>query len=454
MRVHFIAIGGSAMHNLAIALHKKGYQVSGSDDEIFDPARRRLLQHGLLPERTGWDPQKISSAVDAVILGMHAKADNPELRRAGELGIKTYSYPEFLFEQSKNKTRVVIGGSHGKTTITSMILHVLKQCHIDTDYMVGALIDGFDVMVRTSEKAPFMVLEGDEYLSSALDPRPKFHIYRPHIALISGIAWDHMNVFPTFDIYLEQFRQFIHCMEPNGKLIYCHADNTVKELCESEAPPSMTRYPYELPEYTVGDKGFVAIWKGKQYSLPFFGQHNMLNMNGARVVCEQLGVDPQDFFEAIQSFRGAGNRLEMVYDKEDIKVFRDFAHAPSKVAATVRAVREMYPGKNLLACLELHTYSSLNQEFLGQYAGSLAAADKPFVFFSDHALALKKLPALSPAGVAEHFEIPANRVYNEADALLRGVISELRSGSVLLLMSSGNFGGLGINRFTEAIGAK
>ncbi len=449
MRVHFIAIGGSAMHNLAIALHQKGYEVTGSDDEIFEPSLTRLRKYGLLPESFGWFPEKIDSKPDAVIVGMHAKVGNPELTRAQELSLDIYSYPEFLYQQSKNKTRIVIGGSHGKTTITSMILHVLKHHNIDTDYMVGAQLEGFEVMVKLSDNAPFMVMEGDEYPSSPTDPRPKFHLYKPHIAVISGIAWDHINVFKTFDDYLEQFRQFIHCIEENGKLIYCAADDRVKELSESEAGESLTLFPYDLPDYKIKDGVTRVVIENVSYPVSLFGKHNLLNMQAANFVTMQMGITREMFFEAIKSFRGASKRMEVLYDDRNTIVIRDFAHAPSKLRATVEAVREKYPDKKLLACMELHTYSSLSAHFLAQYAGSMEPADASIVFYNPKALALKKLPDLDPDMVAKAFEKPGIKVFNDTGMLKRALYATEPGNVCFLMMSSGNFGGLDLNELVK-----
>lgn len=449
MNIHFIAIGGSAMHNLAIALHKKGYKVSGSDDEIFDPSRRRLLQYGLLPEAYGWFPEKIHKGLEAVILGMHARSDNPELLRAKEMGLKVFSYPEYLYEQSKDKTRVVVGGSHGKTTITSMILHVLQHHKIDTDYMVGAQLEGFEVMVRLTEAAPFMIMEGDEYLSSPIDRRPKFHLYRPHIALLSGIAWDHINVFPTFENYLDQFRQFFQVIEENGKLIYCADDPELRKLCEEDLPPGLNLYPYGLPDFEIRDGKTYALYQDKKYSLSIFGRHNLLNLNGARLVCQQLGVSNELFYEAMETFKGASNRLEKIFEQDGTVIFRDFAHAPSKLKATTAAVKEQYPQKTVVACMELHTFSSLNQAFLDQYAGSMDAADVALVYFSPHALQMKKLPDLDPETVRKAFGKEGLEVFTDT-ALLSARLEKLgQREACFLFMSSGNFGGLNLNEFAR-----
>ena len=451
MKIHFIAIGGSAMHNLAIALHKKGYQVSGSDDEVFDPSRRRLLQHGLLPGIYGWFPEKITPDLDAVILGMHARADNPELVKAREMGLKVYSYPEFLYEQSKNKTRVVIGGSHGKTTITSMILHVLQYHKIETDYMVGAQLEGFEVMVRLSDHAPFMIMEGDEYLSSPIDRRPKFHLYKPHIALLSGIAWDHINVFPTFDNYLEQFRQFIELIEDNGKLIYCSDDPELEKLANENLSPNLNLYPYRLPVFEVTDGKTFIVDKEFRYKLRIFGRHNLLNINGARLVCQQLGISSEMFYKSMESFRGASNRLEKIFDQNGTVIYRDFAHAPSKVKSTTSAVKEQFAEKPLIACLELHTFSSLNRDFLDQYAGSLDSADHALVFFSPHAIQMKKLPDLDPEIVRQAFRKEGLEVFTST-AMLSSRLEILGQGEAcFLFMSSGNFGGLNLNELAKNI---
>lgn len=446
MKVHFIAIGGSAMHNLAIALHKKDCKVTGSDDEIFDPSRKRLQQYGLLPAQTGWFPERIRPDLDAVILGMHARADNPELLMARSLGLKIYSYPEFLYQQSEKKTRIVIGGSHGKTTITAMILHALNYWQIDTDYMVGAQLEGFEVMVRLTEKAPFIVMEGDEYLSSPIDRRPKFHIYKPHIALISGIAWDHINVFPTFDKYLEQFRIFIGSVEEGGKLIWCREDEHLDLICSEDYGRDLVQFPYGLPEYKIQHGRPLILSEGTHYPIRIFGKHNLLNLNGARIVCQQLGLSSAQFYEAMASFKGASNRLQQIYDRNGVSMYRDFAHAPSKLRATVSAVREFFPEKKLVACMELHTFSSLNEDFLVQYQGTMDEADKAMVYFSPHALQMKKLPDLDPDHVGTAFGKPGIRVFTDSGRLQEALEAEMKRESIFLFMSSGAFGRLDFNR--------
>lgn len=441
MHVHFIAIGGSAMHNLAIALHKKGYHISGSDDEIFEPSKSRLAACNLLPAVEGWDASLITCNLDAVILGMHAKSDNPELLKAKELGIKIFSYPEYLYEQSKNKKRVVIGGSHGKTTITAMILHVLQHAGFDCDYMVGAQLEGFDVMVRLTEAAPVMVIEGDEYLTSPIDLRPKFHLYHPDIALLSGIEWDHINVFPTFENYLEQFRIFIDCISTGGSLIYCSEDENLARICP-HARQDIDILPYATLPHEVNNGVTSITFDRSSYPLQIFGRHNLMNLNGARMVCNQLGTSDSVFFKAIQSFKGASRRLEMIAKNGSRVVYKDFAHAPSKVRATLQAVKEQFSERKVIACLELHTYSSLNKDFLGNYKGTLNPADTAIVYFNPHALQLKRLPAITEEQVKEGFNNRGIEVFTDSKQLVERLLREKDPNTVLLMMSSGNYDGV------------
>lgn len=441
MRLHFIAIGGSAMHNLALALLHKGYQISGSDDVIYEPSLSRLQKYNLLPESFGWYPEKITEELNAVILGMHAKADNPELLKARELGIKVYSYPEFLYEQSKYKTRVVIGGSHGKTTITSMILHVLKYHHKDVDYMVGAQLEGFDTMVHLTEENDFIVLEGDEYLSSPIDRRPKFHLYKPNIALLSGIAWDHINVFPTFEEYVDQFRIFIESIVKGGILVYNEDDPELKKLAEDTQNP-IRKHAYDTPSYHVKNgKTYLETSEGEM-PIEVFGEHNLKNLAGAKWICQHMGIDEDDFFEAIGSFKGASKRLEKIAETPSTLVFKDFAHSPSKVLATTKAVKEQYPEKRLMACLELHTYSSLNSEFLNQYAAALDHADVAVVFYSPEAVNQKKLETISAEQIYEAFQRKDLIIYTQPEDFKVFLMVQDYTNSILLLMSSGTYGGL------------
>ena len=445
-KVHFIAIGGSAMHNLAIALCQKGITVTGSDDEIFDPARGRLEKYGLLPESFGWHPERITKDLDAVVLGMHARIDNPELLRAQELGLKIYSYPEYLYEQSKDKLRIVVGGSHGKTTTTAMILHVLAHCGIEADYMVGAQLKGFEVMVRLSHTAKVMVIEGDEYLTSPIDRRPKFHLYKPNVAIITGIEWDHINVFPTFDIYREQFSKFIDLIEPKGALIYCDEDKEVHRVAVENQRTDIQKLPYVCPEHRVVG-GVTELGHTK---LRIFGHHNLLNLTAARLACRQVGVTDEQFDEAISTFEGASKRLELVKKNDSCAVYKDFAHAPSKLRATIHAMREQYPDRRLVACMELHTFSSLTQEFLQQYAHSMDEADVRYVYFSQHALQLKKLPPLDPEEVKKAFGGNVD-VFTDSAAMVDKVKAMEWKNANLLMMSSGNFDGIDFAQLADEI---
>ncbi len=451
MRVHFIAIGGSAMHNLAIALHLRGYKVTGSDDEIFEPSKGRLDKYGLLPAKMGWDETNVSADLESIILGMHAREDNPELLKAQKLGLKIYSYPEYIYEQTKEKTRIVIGGSHGKTSITSMILHVLNYHDIDHDYMVGAQLEGFECMVKLTENAKIAVLEGDEYLSSPIDRRPKFHLYHPNIALLSGIAWDHINVFPTFDNYVEQFEIFIDKIELNGTIIYCELDDKVKEVSE-KAAANVKQIPYATHKHRI-DHG-VSILEdenGIEHALEIFGEHNLQNLNGALLVCEEVGVSNADFYKAVQSFSGASKRLELVKRTEDSVMYKDFAHSPSKLKATTQALKTQFPERELIACMELHTFSSLNKEFLSQYDGAMKNADKAFVYYSPKTLEHKKLQDLSAEEVKNAFNSDNITVFTDSNDLVENLKSINWNNKNLLMMSSGNFDGVDFDELGEEL---
>ncbi len=448
MNIHFIAIGGAAMHNLALALHLKGDTVTGSDDVIFDPSKTRLEARGILPKAFGWYPDKITSNLDAVVVGMHAKADNKELLKAQDLGLKIYSYPEFLYEQSKFKTRVVIGGSHGKTTITSMILHVLHYFNRDVDYMVGAQLEGFDVMVKLTDENDFIILEGDEYLSSPIDSRPKFHLYKPNIALLSGIAWDHINVFPTWDIYVEQFKIFTDSIIKGGSITYNIEDAEVKKVVEN-SENTIRKFPYQTPDYIV--ENGITILETDEGSMPIeiFGKHNLNNLAGAKWICQQIGIDENDFYEAISTFQGASKRLEKIAETDNAIAYKDFAHSPSKVLATTNALKNQYPDRELIACLELHTYSSLNPEFLNQYKGTLAAADIAVVFYSPRAVEIKKLQAISQQQIMDAFQSEDLVVYTNPSEFKDFLFSQKFSNTSLLLMSSGNYGGLNFDELKQ-----
>lgn len=448
MKIHFIAIGGSAMHNLALALEHKGYTITGSDDVIFEPSKSRLQAKGLLPESFGWFPDKIHANLDAIVVGMHAKADNPELLKAQQLGLTIYSYPEFLYEQSKNKTRVVIGGSHGKTTITSMILHVLNFHDIAVDYMVGAQLEGFDRMVHLTEENDFIVLEGDEYLSSPIDRRPKFHLYRPNIALLSGIAWDHINVFPTFENYVDQFRIFVDSIVNGGSITYNIEDSTVKEVVEA-SQNAIRKLPYSTPSYTVENGETLLETEEGPMPIAVFGKHNLSNLAGAKWICQNMGVDEEDFYEAIATFKGASKRLEKIASGNTSVAYKDFAHAPSKVSATTKAVKEQYPDRKLIACLELHTYSSFNPEFLKEYKGTLDAADEAIIFYLPESVAIKKLKEVSPEQISKAFQRDDVKIFTDAVSFHEFVENQEYKNATLLLMSSGNYGGFDLKKLQK-----
>lgn len=450
-RVHFIAIGGAAMHNLAIALSKKSdYIITGSDDEIFEPSYSRLKEHDLLPPVMGWHPDRINNNLSAVILGMHATKDNPELLKAKELDLKIYSFPEYLFLLTRSKTRIVVGGSHGKTSTTAMILYVLKKLKVDADYMVGAQIEGFDNMVKLTMEARIAVFEGDEYLTSPLDPRPKFHIYKPHIAVITGIAWDHINVFPTFEIYVDQFRQFIELMEIQGRLIYFDGD---PELCKlaGKLRRDIVPFPYNTPPHEIVDGVTYLKTRKSKIPLKIFGEHNLQNLQAAQLACKQIGITEVRFYEAIADFPGASNRLQKICDTGKAVAFKDFAHSPSKLKATVQAVRKQYPDKQLIACMELHTFSSLTESFLPQYAGCMEGADRAFVYFNPKVIEHKRLHAIDPEEVKQAFGGENLEVYTDTlklQATLRGINYD---NAVLLMMTSGNFSGLNLIDFSKEL---
>ena len=444
MFIHFIAIGGSVMHQLAIALKHKGYSITGSDDEIFEPAKSNLNNENILPETIGWYSEKITKNLDAVILGMHAKEDNPELQKAKVLGLKIYSFPEYIFQESKDKIRVAVGGSHGKTSTTAMIMHVLKNAGKDFDYLVGARLQGFDQSVNITN-APIIICEADEYPASTIEKRPKFHFLFPHIAVITGIAWDHINVFPTFDFYLEQFKIFIDKIEANGVLIYNESDEIVKKLVNENKRYDIRYEPYRLPTFFIEDGKTEAIIEGeKSEPLKVFGNHNLLNLHAAYLVCKELGVGTDIFIKTIADFAGASKRLELLSEDDDHNIYRDFAHAPSKVKATIDAVKQQFPNRKLIAVLELHTYSSLNENFMKEYNGTMNNADEAVVFYSSHALELKRMPGLPKEKVTEGFGKKNLLVINTKEELEQFLQNQNYSNSNLLLMSSGNYDGLPI----------
>lgn len=448
MRIHFIAIGGSAMHNLAIALHKKGYQITGSDDVIFEPAKSRLDQYGLLPAEMGWDENRITTDLDAVILGMHARIDNPELLKAQELGVKIYSYPEYIYEQSKDKLRVVIGGSHGKTTITSMILHVLNYYNRDFDYLVGAQLAGFETMVKVTKEASVMIIEGDEYLSSPIDRRPKFHLYKANVAVISGIAWDHINVFPTYSDYTSQFDKFIDTITSNGTLIYCREDADLKEIV-ANSKREINKIGYGIPAHEI--KNGVTYLLPEHTALKVFGDHNLMNLNAAKLVCAQLDINDQEFDQAISSFTGAAKRLEVISANESTNVYKDFAHSPSKLKATIDAVKTQFTNRKLVACIELHTFSSLNKDFLKEYAGSMDKADEAIVFIDLKSFEQKRMEPFSEDDVQQAFSNPKLKFFNDSAKLKAYLLSLDYKDANLLMMSSGNYAGFDLPALASAL---
>ncbi len=441
-KVHLIAIGGSAMHNLALALHEAGYHVTGSDDEINEPSRSRLLKAGLLPEQEGWFPEKLNSEIESVILGMHAREDNPELLRAKELGLKIYSYPEYIYEATKHMTRIVIGGSHGKTTITSMILHVFKMCQIKAAFLVGAQLEGFTTMVNLNQDAKFAVIEGDEYLASPIDRRPKFHLYHPHIAVLSGIAWDHINVFPTFENYVDQFRTFIRLIESQGTLIYSVDDTVLNELCMEQPNTEINYVPYSVPAHEINDGITSLIEDDHKTALKIFGAHNLMNLNAALEVCLAAGISRSDFLNAIRSFKGASKRLELVASTGNFNFYKDFAHSPSKLKATIGAVKKQFPNRKLVACMELHTFSSLNEAFLATYAHAMDEADEALVYYNPHTIAHKRLAPISIDQVKSAFGRNDLLVFTESSQVVALLQQRQWQQSVLLMMSSGNFDGV------------
>lgn len=452
MYVHLIAIGGSAMHNMALALHEKGFKVTGSDDEINEPSKTRLKNAGILPEEIGWFPEKITSDIDAVILGMHAREDNPELIKAKELGLKVYSYPEYIYEATKNKIRVVIGGSHGKTTITAMILHVLNFHNIDTDYLVGAQLEGFNTMVKLTKEAPIAIIEGDEYLASPIDRRPKFHLYKPNIAILSGIAWDHINVFPTFENYVNQFEIFVNLIEPNGSLIYCNEDLELQKVAvNSGKANNIEKIPYSIPKHYIKNGITYIVENGKDIPLQIFGNHNLMNLNAARIACNKLGLNDTQFYEAIQSFKGASKRLELVAKTENFAFYKDFAHSPSKLKATTQAVKQQFEGRRVLACMELHTFSSLNETFLAEYNGAMNDADEAVVYFNPHTIAHKKLKPITEEQVLNYFNRKDLKVFTDSNTLTTYLKSKSLKNHVLLMMSSGNFDGIDFKKLSTEL---
>jgi UDP-N-acetylmuramate: L-alanyl-gamma-D-glutamyl-meso-diaminopimelate ligase len=450
--IHLIAVGGSIMHNLALALHDKGLKVTGSDDEIFEPAKSRLAKAGILPEAEGWFPEKLDARPDAVILGMHARPDNPELKRAQELNIPIYSFPEFIYEQSRDKQRIVIGGSHGKTSITSIIMHVLQHIGRKFDYAVGAQLEGFDRMVKLTDDAPIIIIEGDEYLSDPIKRVPKFHLYHHHIAVISGISWDHINVFPDPEMYREQFRIFAEMTPKAGTLIYNQDDEQVQLVAVPRNPADIAYEGYSVHDHSIRNgKTILHTKKDGDVEIPLFGEHNLRNISAAKEVCKKVGVKAHDFYEALRTFKGAAKRLEKIGEKGNSIIFRDFAHAPSKVKATTKAVKAQFPQRELVSVLELHTFSSLNRNFLPQYAGALDKADEAIVYFNPKTVEHKKMEMLTEQELKQAFANPQVQVYTDSQKLQQHLTSRNWQNANLLLMSSGNYNNMNLEALTKAV---
>ena len=437
MRIHLIAIGGSIMHNMALALQKQGHIISGSDDKIFEPSKSRLKKYDLLPKKIGWYPKKISNDLDIIILGMHAKRDNPELIKAQELNLPIYSFPEYIFKHSKNKKRIVISGSHGKTSVTSMIMHVLKNLNVNFDYLVGAKIDGFERMVKLTEDAPIIILEGDEYLSSCINKNPKFHLYQPDIAVLTGIAWDHINVFKTFEDYVEQFRIFKNMVK--DVLIYCSKDQELIKLMNEKT--KCQKKGYSTHEHKIIN-GETYI---NNYKIQVFGDHNLENINAAKLVCEELNISLDEFYKHISSFKGAANRLELIKKNMDSAIFKDFAHSPSKLKATCKAVKNQYKNRQLIACMELHTFSSLNKKFLAEYKGSMDDADIAIIYYSLDTLKNKGLNMIKKEDIFDSFNKKELLIFTDSKQLEKHLKSIDLKNKNLLMMSSGNFGDINFN---------
>lgn len=449
--IHFIAIGGSIMHNLAIALQKQGYHVTGSDDEFFEPSGSQLKKHDLLPEKTGWHEERIHENVDAIILGMHAKKDNPELLKAQKLGLKCYSFPEFIFEQSRDKQRVVIAGSHGKTTITSLVIHIMKYHNKEFDYLVGSRLKGFETMVQITKEAPVIILEGDEYLSSPLDKTPKFIHYNHHLGVITGIAWDHINVFPTFDVYLEQFEKFIKNTPKAGAIIYNKDDKVLKDLINKHKKDDIALLEYTEHKHVIKHgKTFLKTEKD-DVEIPLIGKHNMQNVMAAKTLCNRMGITDDMFYEAIRSFQGPDKRLQLIAENNSTRIFKDFAHAPSKLKATTEAVKKQFKDQSVIGCLELHTYSSLNKDFLKEYKNTFNDVDIPVIYYDPDTVHHKNLETLTPEAIKTAFNNQDLKVFTDKQTLEDYLRSLNYGNTVLLMMSSGNFGGIDIEELAREI---
>ena len=447
-KVHFIAIGGSVMHNLAITLKQLSYEVSGSDDKIYDPSRSRLEKYNLLPENLGWFPELIDKKIDFIVLGMHAKKDNPELLKALDLDCKIYSYPELIFEFSKSKTRITIGGSHGKTTVSSMILHVLDFYNVKVDYLLGAQIEGFENMVHITDDNEFILIEGDEYLSSPIDNSPKFHKYNSNIAVITGIAWDHINVFPSFENYISQFEKFIETITDGGVLVFNELDKLVLDLV-NKSEKTIRKIGYGKPDFEIVDGVTYVKTSEGDVPLKVFGDHNLSNLSAAKQICALMGVFDDEFFAAIASFKGASKRLETIYRDNNKIIIKDFAHSPSKLKATIDAVKNQFSNKNIIAVYELHTYSSFNQKFIKEYFNSMSSADMKLIYYDDEVLKKRGEFEINEKIIKDSFGSDDLIVISKKSVLEESILKINLHNSVLLMMSSGNFSSVDMLSLTK-----
>ena len=447
-KVHFIAVGGSVMHNLAITLKQLGYKVSGSDDKIYDPSKSRLKKYNLFPKNLGWFPELIDKEIDFIVLGMHAKKDNPELLKALDLDCKIYSYPELIFEFSKSKTRITIGGSHGKTTVSSMILHVLDFYDIKVDYLLGAQIEGFENMVHISDDNDFIIIEGDEYLSSPIDNSPKFHKYNSNIAVITGIAWDHINVFPTFENYISQFEKFIETITDGGVLVFNELDELVLDTVNN-SEKTIRKIGYGKPDFEIVDG--VTYLKTSEGNVPLkvFGDHNLSNLSAAKQICALMGIFDDEFFAAIASFKGASKRLETIYRDNNKIIIKDFAHSPSKLKATIDAVKNQFSNKNIIAVYELHTFSSFNQKFIKEYLNSMSSANMKIVYYDNEVLKKRGEFKINEKTIKDSFGSDDLIVISKKSVLEEIMLKTNLDNSVLLMMSSGNFSSIDMISLTN-----
>lgn len=437
MRIHFIAIGGAIMHNLAIDLHKNGHTISGSDDQIFEPSFSKLKKYSLMPKNLGWNADFITDEIDLIILGMHAKEDNLELKKALELGLKIQSFPEFVASQITDKKRVAIAGSHGKTSTTAMLMHILKDNNFEFDYLVGSELPGYESMVKLSN-APLIVIEADEYLSSKLDQRPKFLWYKPQLSVITGIAWDHINVFPTFELYKKAFTDFIDSHQADSSIFFYQFDEELSKIINNSTYKCR---PYtELTAKNQGQYSIVLDNNEEEYYFPFFGNHFLQNASAAIHLAMELGLNQKDIYKALESFPGSAKRLELVWANDQLFIYRDFAHSPSKVMATIKAFSRQFKDYQVFFVFEPHTFSSQQIDFIQHYNKCFEDLNA-YIFMDKKAFALKNKPMLSGPDIENAFG--TNSILNSATELMKEIrkSSQKSKKTVWVLMSSGNMGG-------------